>query len=133
VTSTLEDPATLPVTKPRSLSLIRSQEADNSEIERFLKAALVVSFEPDVIIVRNPDIVATEMDGDLVMMSIDRGEYFGISGVGSRVWELLGSPASVAEIVSHLTLEYDVEEDRCRAEVLDFVRSLFDRNLVVRA
>ena len=31
---------------------------------------------------RNPNLVAAEMDGDMVMMSIEHGTYFGLTGIG---------------------------------------------------
>jgi hypothetical protein len=36
------------------------------------------------LITRKPNLVAADIDGDLVM-SIEQGEYFGITGVGPRV------------------------------------------------
>ena len=52
-----------------------------------------MTFVPSSILVsRNPNLVAANVDGDLVMMSVEQGEYFGITGVGSRVWELLATP-----------------------------------------
>lgn len=38
---------------------------------------------------RNADILAASLDGELVMMSIQAGNYYSIGGVGTRVWELL--------------------------------------------
>jgi len=32
------------------------------------------------VFVRNPDLIAADMDGDTVMMSIECGEYYGIGG-----------------------------------------------------
>ena len=50
------------------------------------------SIQGTTVVVRDPDMIAAEMDGDLVMMSIERGEYFGVGGVGPRLWELLEAP-----------------------------------------
>ena len=86
--------------------------------------------EPATLIVRNPEMVAAEMDGDLVMMSIERGEYFGIGGVGTRAWELLEQPTTVAQLCVVVCQEFDVDEARCRADMLGFVNELLTLGLV---
>lgn len=82
---------------------------------------------------RDPDMVAAEMDGDLVMLSIARGEYFGISGVGTRLWNLLERPISAGEMVAALCAEFEVEESRCRADVDSFLRNLMHHQIVAKA
>ena len=76
---------------------------------------------------RDPDLVAAEMDGDLVMMSIENGEYYGVGGVGPRIWELLEQPTSLKQIVQTITAEFDVEEERCRDDALVFAERLSKR------
>ena len=86
----------------------------------------------DARFMRDPDLVAADMDGDLVMMSIDNGEYYGVGGVGPRVWELLESPRTVAQISAAIVEEFDVEADTCREDMLGFIRQLLDMGLVRR-
>lgn len=73
---------------------------------------------------RNPDLLAVEMDGDLVMMSVERGEYFGVSGIGPRIWELLEQPRTFDGLIESLCAEYDVAEDTCRADATGFLDQL---------
>ncbi len=80
-------------------------------------------------ITRNPNQVAAEIDGDLVMMNIEQGEYYGITGVGSRIWELLATPITVAGIVRVICTEYDVEEAQCQADTQAFVEELIKLGL----
>ena len=75
-------------------------------------------------LVRLPGLVASEMDGDLVMMSIQHGKYFGISGVGTRVWELIEQPVSVGQIVAVICQEFDISESTCRNDMLAFSAEL---------
>ena len=88
------------------------------------------TLELDSCIVRDPDLVATEMDGELVMMSIERGEYFGLNRVGSRIWELLHSPMRMHELCDRLEQEFEIDAARCREEVLAFVGELLEQGLV---
>lgn len=86
--------------------------------------------DPTATYIRNPDLIATDMDGDTVMMSIDRGEYYGIGGVGSRVWELLDRPVSIADIVRTVCAEFDVDEARCRDDMTAFIDELRSHQLI---
>jgi len=80
-------------------------------------------------LVRLPDLVASEMDGDLVMMSIEHGSYFGISGVGTRVWALLEQPISIAEISAEIGREFDVDAATCEADMLAFAEALLEHGV----
>lgn len=82
------------------------------------------------VLVRDPDMIAAEMDGDLVMMSIERGEYFGIGGVGPRLWELLEQPRTVDDLCAAICREYEVDEGTCLTDVTAFAEELLARGLV---
>lgn len=82
---------------------------------------------------RNPDLIATDMDGDTVMMSIERGEYFGIGGVGSRVWDLLESPVTLADIVISICAEFEVGGADCEADMQAFLQQLHEHDLIKQA
>ncbi len=81
-------------------------------------------------LVRDSDLISTDMDGDTVMMSIERGEYFGIGGVGPRVWALLESPTCVDAIVQVICREFDVDEATCQADMLQFASKLLEHGLI---
>ncbi len=80
-------------------------------------------------IVRIRDLIAADMDGDVVMMNYERGEYFGIGGVGARVWELLAEPVTMAQIVGTVCSEFDVDEERCALDMRVFVEELIKNGL----
>jgi hypothetical protein len=89
--------------------------------------------EPDSQFVRNPDLIATDMDGDTVMMSIERGEYYGVSGVGTRIWELLETPKTLAEIITSICAEFEVDEATCQADAEKFIRDMMDNGMILMA
>lgn len=91
---------------------------------------LMMTLTRDSRLSRNPGMIATDMDGDTVMMSIERGDYYGIGGVGSRVWELLTQPVTVAQLVQTICAEFDVDEPTCQADMDKFVQALLQKGLV---
>lgn len=82
---------------------------------------------------RNPDLVSTDMDGDTVMMSIERGEYFGLGGVGSTIYNLLETPITPHEIVNNICTEFYVDEDTCNKDVQNFMNDLLTHKIIVHA
>lgn len=81
-------------------------------------------------VTRNPDLIAADIDGDVVMMGIEQGEYYGITGVGSRVWELLAAPITIENIAQVISTEYDTEEAACLADMKKFIDELIELDLV---
>jgi len=79
---------------------------------------------------RNPELIATDMDGETVMMSLARGEYFGLGGVGGYLWELLAVPHSLDELVDSVCAEFEVDEARGRADLEAFLAELLKNELI---
>jgi len=80
---------------------------------------------------RNPDLVAAEMDGDIVMMSVETGTYFGLTGIAPQIWEALQTPQSAEELFSEMLSLYDVEEDVLRADLTAFLADMQKNGLVI--
>ncbi|MGQ7262210.1 PqqD family peptide modification chaperone [Vreelandella sp. V005] len=79
---------------------------------------------------RNPDMIAANLDGDLVMMNEKLGRYYGISGVGARAWELLETPASIDDLVSSICNEYEIDIDTCQQDIIRFAQDLMKVDLI---
>lgn len=94
---------------------------------------LMTTITLDSQFVRNPDLIATDMDGDTVMMSIEHGKYYGVSGVGTRIWELLEKPTTPSQIIISICKEFEVDETTCRADVERFITELIDNGMVLAA
>ena len=91
----------------------------------------MTTLTPDTLLTRNPDLISTDMDGDTVMMSIERGEYFGIGGVGPKVWDLLAEPTTPSAIVQTVCAEYEVEPAACAVDMDKFLAELLQGGLVL--
>ena len=46
-------------------------------------------------VVATPDQVSADLDGEVVILHLGGGEYFGLDQVAARVWELIASPQSL--------------------------------------
>lgn len=83
-------------------------------------------------VVRSPDQVSATVDGEEVVLHLGSGVYFGLDGVGARVWELLESPRTLSELVKRITEEYVVEPEECEHDLRRFLGELERKGLVRR-
>ena len=82
------------------------------------------------IVERNDEMLFTEIDDSIVMMDVDKGQYYELDSVGARVWALIETGRPVAEVCDALIAEYDVEPDVCRRDVLAFIEEIAGLGIV---
>jgi hypothetical protein len=86
---------------------------------------------PGGIVSRNPDLVSASLDGEVVLMSIARGNYYGMDAVGSRIWELLENPLPFSGLMTALVREYEGKHARIQADLTAFLEELSNEGLVM--
>ena len=86
---------------------------------------------PDTILQRKGDLLFNEIDGEVVMLSIENSEYYGMDKVGSRIWELLEQPLRFRDLIDKLLAEYEVTEKQCADDTLTYLKKLEDKRLLV--
>lgn len=84
----------------------------------------------NTIINKNLEIDDTDLDGEKVMMNLDKGEYFMMNEVGSRIWEIISEPVNVKGIIDTLRSEYEVDEEICKDTVVEFLGRLNNAELI---
>ena len=82
------------------------------------------------VVSRRNDIDTTDLNGEIVMMDLEKGRYFSLNGVGSRIWEIIEEPIGINKIVDCLLEEYDVNRNECEENVLEFLDKLDDANII---
>lgn len=84
----------------------------------------------ETILVRHSEPVTGLVDGEIVMMSISAGAYFGLNGVGSEIWNMLQEPMQVSAICDRLLARYEVDRETVMREVIRFAGEMLDRGLL---
>lgn len=79
---------------------------------------------------RTSDISARTIAGETVVLDLPNSQYFAITGVGSRVFELLGEERSLDDLVTAVVAEYEVDEHTARRDVSAFVDRLRQAKLL---
>ena len=83
------------------------------------------------IVERNHEIDATNLDGEKVIMDLEKGQYFMLNEVSGYIWELMKTPISMEAIITSLMNEYEVERAECEASVKDLLHNMHHANLVM--
>lgn len=84
------------------------------------------------IVVKNDNIDAVDIDGEIAMMNIEKGKYYGFNDVASCIWEIIDKPINVKQIIEKLLSEYDVEEEVCKTTVINFLSNLYSEDLILK-
>ena len=80
-----------------------------------------------------PSQVMSRLVGDeTVLLDLSSGVYFGLGGVGKRIWETVAEGQSVKEIAAVITSEFEVDELQAQTDVIEFAKDLLDRGLLIR-
>lgn len=78
-----------------------------------------------------PDVLASDLGGEAVLMNVKSGEYFGLPGVGATVWEELAiGGKSVADLVNRVTSEYDIDEASALRDIQNLLAAMREAKLV---
>jgi hypothetical protein len=76
-----------------------------------------VAIADATVVSRSPSVLTAEVDGEIVMMSIERGRYFGLDDIGSDIWKRIEPPCSFAALVDRLVADYDADRATIAADV----------------
>jgi Coenzyme PQQ synthesis protein D (PqqD) len=74
--------------------------------------------------------VATEVDREVVLMSVERGRCYGLGESGSSVWRRLESPIRVSDLCEELMLEYNADPAVLMHDVIALLEQLQQEGLV---
>jgi hypothetical protein len=75
-------------------------------------------------------LVSSELAGEAVILDLKSGTYYGLDQVGARIWELIQQPKTINEIRDTLLAEYDVEAERCQADLQTLLQELDAKQLL---
>lgn len=81
-------------------------------------------------VVRSAEQVSADVGGEAVILQLENEEYYGLSNVGARVWQLLAQRVTVGEIQNVLVHEYGVDPERCGRDLLALLSDMAHEGLI---
>lgn len=78
------------------------------------------------------DVVARELSGELMLLDLASGKYFGLNAVGARFWQLLEEGNCPSDARDRLLEEFDVTPERLDGDLAELIGQLRENGLVTR-
>jgi hypothetical protein len=76
--------------------------------------------------------VFCDVAGEIVLLNVTSGQYFGLDGPAVEVWQLLQNSRTVAEIITCMLEKYRVDPATCEADVCELLGEMARMGLVER-
>lgn len=76
------------------------------------------------------DILSQELDGETVILDLDREHYFGLDATGTRVWQLISETRDLGEVLRVLQDEFDADETTLIHDLRRIVTDLTQAGLI---
>ena len=92
-----------------------------------------VSLSLNSVVRWSDDQLAAAVDDEVVILSVERGSYYGLDDIGSDIWERLAQPIRVDDLCQALTNKYDADSAVIRSDVLQLLERLVSEGLVLVA
>ena len=88
------------------------------------------TFFLNALIQRNEAKFSTGMLGEeMVMMNMDNGDFLTMNKVGADIWSSSVHPVPVRDIIAQLIDRYQISEDQCINETIQFLQSTVKQNM----
>jgi len=84
----------------------------------------------DLVLLPNDSCPVREIGDGLVVMSPDGGTAHSLDRIGAFIWRRLDGHTNLETIAAALTENYDVDLERARADLTEFVTQLREADLV---
>ncbi len=84
----------------------------------------------DVKICRAKDCISTTLDGETVILDASTGIYFELDIIGTFIWNKLELYVSISALRDEILASFEVSEESCMADLLDFLKNLNSNNLI---
>lgn len=82
-------------------------------------------------VVQSPGNIVSNMDGEKVMFSVEKGKYYNLGVIGGEIWDLVGEGLSVTQLVDRLMEQYEIARETCERHVQFFLNELLEEGLIL--
>ncbi len=77
-----------------------------------------------------PGTVSREVDGEMVVVLPDNGEFLVLNSTGMSIYRLSDGTRTLGEIARQMTEMYDVESEQMLSDVITFVDDMIERGVL---
>lgn len=84
----------------------------------------------DTTIKRSETIVSSELTDETVMMNVEKGSYYGLDDIETKLWQIIETSTSVSALCDSLLPNYDVSREQGETDVLTFLNELHTEGII---
>jgi len=77
-----------------------------------------------------PQVMSRLVSDETVLLDLASGMYFGLDGVGQKIWEAVTEGRSLGEAATAIVNDYEVDEAQAQTDVIEFATDLVARGLL---
>lgn len=78
----------------------------------------------------NSNIIAKDLQGEMVLLNKENGDYFTLNSMGSEVYNLISDGMETGDIIDLLFERYEIEYDKLRADILALIEEMKRKNIL---
>jgi pyrroloquinoline quinone biosynthesis protein D len=75
----------------------------------------------------------TDIDEEIVVMRLDNGEFFSLTGTAATIWRLIDGTRDRAGLLEALAADFGTADSEIAADVDDFLAQLTELGLIAAA
>ena len=76
------------------------------------------------------DQLSTQLGDEIVILGLKDSVYYGLTNVGTRIWQLLQTPRAIDDLIDTIVGEYAVTRDAARTDITTLLTDLHGRGLI---
>ncbi len=81
--------------------------------------------------INSPKVVHEIIDGEVVIVNLDKGDYYSLVKAGADIWEWLTRGISSSDILEDMVQRYDTSRENIEKTVNDLIEKLQSEELII--
>jgi hypothetical protein len=75
-------------------------------------------------------VVACDLDGGKALLDLRESQYYKLNPTAALVWDKISVPSTLDDIVEMITERFEVDVDRCRADITSIIKRFHDSDMI---
>lgn len=82
------------------------------------------------ILKRNPNLISSCINDEIVIFDEEHGFYFSMNKIGTQIWNFLDQERRLSELLEDLLQIYDISESSCERDLQGFLNQLLEKKII---
>lgn len=78
-----------------------------------------------------PAVIADDIDGEIVIMNLERGSYYGLDALGADIWRMVIAQKTGEDIAALIASHFGVDAERVRTDVSALIEKMLENEVLV--